>query len=51
MLEARTVERHAGAYKKDEKFINGMPEYHVEIKEHIPVKGHLIPFQTNNGQK
>ncbi|XP_041659129.1 glycogen debranching enzyme isoform X1 [Cheilinus undulatus] len=38
VLEARTVERHAGSYKKDEKYINGMPEYNVEIKEHIPLE-------------
>lgn len=37
MLEARTVERHAGSYKEDNNFINGMPEYTVEIKEHIAV--------------
>lgn len=37
VLEARTVERHAGSYKKDGKYINGMPEYTVEIKEHISV--------------
>lgn len=37
VLEARTVERHAGSYKKDDKYINGLPEYSVEIKEHIPV--------------
>lgn len=37
VLEARTVERHAGSYKKDDKYINGMPEYSVEIKEHLPV--------------
>uniref|UniRef100_H3DLB9 Glycogen debranching enzyme n=1 Tax=Tetraodon nigroviridis TaxID=99883 RepID=H3DLB9_TETNG len=42
VLEARTVERHAGAYKKDEKFINGMPEYHVEIKEHIPLEDSTV---------
>uniref|UniRef100_A0A3B3CD67 Glycogen debranching enzyme n=1 Tax=Oryzias melastigma TaxID=30732 RepID=A0A3B3CD67_ORYME len=36
ILEARTVERNAGNYKKDEKYINGMLEYTVEIKEHIP---------------
>ncbi|XP_029380341.1 glycogen debranching enzyme-like isoform X2 [Echeneis naucrates] len=35
VLEARTVERHAGSYKKDNNYINGMPEYSVEIKEHI----------------
>lgn len=37
VLEARTVERHAGSYKKDDGYINGMPEYTVEIKEHISV--------------
>lgn len=37
VLEARTVERHAGSYMKDDNYINGMPEYTVEIKEHIPV--------------
>ncbi|KAF7223093.1 glycogen debranching enzyme isoform X2 [Nothobranchius furzeri] len=38
VLEARTVERDAGSYKRDEKFINGMPEYTVEIKEHIKLE-------------
>lgn len=38
ILEARTVERNAGTYKEDAKYINGMLEYTVEIKEHIPVK-------------
>lgn len=37
ILEARTVERNAGSYTQDDKYINGMPEYTVEIKEHIPV--------------
>lgn len=41
MLEARTVERQAGSYQKDEKSINGMPGYTVEIKEHIQVTGNL----------
>lgn len=41
MLEARTVERQAGTYRKDERSINGMPEYTVEIKEHIQVRGNL----------
>ncbi|XP_035027482.1 glycogen debranching enzyme isoform X3 [Hippoglossus stenolepis] len=38
VLEARTVERHAGSYKMDDSYINGMPEYTVEIKEHIPLE-------------
>lgn len=37
VLEARTVERTSGSYKKDDNYINGLPEYTVEIKEHIPV--------------
>uniref|UniRef100_A0A3P9IX22 Glycogen debranching enzyme n=1 Tax=Oryzias latipes TaxID=8090 RepID=A0A3P9IX22_ORYLA len=37
ILEARTVERNAGTYKEDAKYINGMLEYTVEIKEHIPI--------------
>lgn len=37
VLEARTLERHAGNYEKDNSYINGMPEYTVEIKEHISV--------------
>uniref|UniRef100_A0A4W6G5N0 Glycogen debranching enzyme n=1 Tax=Lates calcarifer TaxID=8187 RepID=A0A4W6G5N0_LATCA len=38
VLEARTVERSAGKYKKDDNYINGMPEYTVEIKEHISLE-------------
>lgn len=44
VLEARTVERHAGSYKKDDNYINGMPEYTVEIKEHISVNIAMIIF-------
>ncbi|KAJ8012292.1 hypothetical protein DPEC_G00067150 [Dallia pectoralis] len=38
VLEARVIDRHAGTYKKCKKYINGMPEYTVEIKEHIQLK-------------
>ncbi|KAB5550573.1 hypothetical protein PHYPO_G00055230 [Pangasianodon hypophthalmus] len=38
VLEARTVETQAGFYEKDEKSINGLPEFTVEIKEHIQLK-------------
>ncbi|XP_021468712.2 glycogen debranching enzyme isoform X2 [Oncorhynchus mykiss] len=38
VLEARVIDRQAGTYKKCEKYINGMPEYTVEIKEHIQLK-------------
>uniref|UniRef100_A0A3P8XNX5 Glycogen debranching enzyme n=1 Tax=Esox lucius TaxID=8010 RepID=A0A3P8XNX5_ESOLU len=38
VLEARVIDRHAGTYRKCEKYINGMPEYTVEIKEHIQLR-------------
>lgn len=47
MLEARTVDRHAGSYKKDDDYINGMPEYTVEIREHIPVQTALSNIHFN----
>lgn len=47
VLEARTVERHVGSYKKDDNYINGMPEYTVELKDHIPVNVVII-FILNN---
>ncbi|KAF0047471.1 hypothetical protein F2P81_001104 [Scophthalmus maximus] len=47
VLEARTVERHAGSYKKDEAYINGMSEYTVEIKEHIPDQ--FGPHRSDDG--
>lgn len=37
ILEARTVERSAESYVKDETFINGLSNYTVEIREHIQV--------------
>lgn len=51
ILEARTVERHAGTYKKDDNYINGLPEYTVEIKEHIPVNTSMIVSILNMSQK
>ncbi|KAJ8409510.1 hypothetical protein AAFF_G00229110 [Aldrovandia affinis] len=47
VLEAQTVERHAGSYEKDEKSINGMPEYTVEITEHIQLKDSRIVKQAD----
>ncbi|XP_035993698.1 glycogen debranching enzyme isoform X1 [Fundulus heteroclitus] len=38
VLEARTVERESRSYQKDEEYINGMLEYTVEIKRHIPIE-------------
>ncbi|XP_037642883.1 glycogen debranching enzyme isoform X1 [Sebastes umbrosus] len=46
VLEARTVERPAGSYKKDDKHINGMPEYTVEIKEHISLQESTVVKQA-----
>ncbi|XP_056148989.1 glycogen debranching enzyme-like isoform X2 [Lampris incognitus] len=46
VLEARTVERHGVNYTKDEKYINGMPEYTVEIKEHIPLQESTVVEQA-----
>uniref|UniRef100_A0A8C9WDA4 Glycogen debranching enzyme n=1 Tax=Scleropages formosus TaxID=113540 RepID=A0A8C9WDA4_SCLFO len=46
VLEARTVERPAGRYKKNEKSINGLPEYTVEIKEHIQLNESKIVKQA-----
>lgn len=37
ILEACTVDRNAESYVKYERFINGMPNYMVEIREHIQV--------------
>lgn len=51
VLEARTVERQAGSYKKDERSINGMPEYTVEIKEHIQVTWVLWDHSNYNHSK
>ncbi|XP_030630081.1 glycogen debranching enzyme isoform X2 [Chanos chanos] len=46
VFEARTVERHTGSYRKDEKNINGLPEYTVEIREHIQLKDSKVVKQA-----
>uniref|UniRef100_A0A673H322 Glycogen debranching enzyme n=1 Tax=Sinocyclocheilus rhinocerous TaxID=307959 RepID=A0A673H322_9TELE len=46
VLEVRTVERQADSYKKDERSINGMPGYTVEIKEHIQLKDSKVVRQA-----
>ncbi|XP_076018251.1 glycogen debranching enzyme [Genypterus blacodes] len=46
VLEARTVKRTAGSYKKDDDYINGLPEYTVEIKEHIPLQESTVVKQA-----
>lgn len=45
ILEAHTVERKAESYVKDERYINGMPNYTVEIREHIQLKDSEIVKQ------
>ncbi|XP_063796122.1 glycogen debranching enzyme isoform X2 [Pseudophryne corroboree] len=46
ILEARTVEWKTEPYKKDEHFINGLPQYTVEIREHIQLKDSKIVRQA-----
>ncbi|XP_075038622.1 glycogen debranching enzyme isoform X1 [Mixophyes fleayi] len=46
ILEARTVERSAEPYKKDKNSINGLPQYTVEIREHIQLKDSKIVRQA-----
>ncbi|XP_055084309.1 glycogen debranching enzyme isoform X1 [Periophthalmus magnuspinnatus] len=46
VLEARTVERKAESYVKDGKFINGLPQYTVEIKEHISLEESTVVKQA-----
>ncbi|XP_037537913.1 glycogen debranching enzyme [Nematolebias whitei] len=42
VLEARTVQRDAGSYKRDDNYINGMSEYTVELKEHIKIEESMV---------
>ncbi|CAN9502909.1 unnamed protein product [Ophioblennius macclurei] len=51
VLEARMVERIAGSYEKDKNFINGMPEYTVEIKEHIPLEESTLAKKSDVNSK
>ncbi|KAK6484196.1 glycogen debranching enzyme-like isoform X1 [Huso huso] len=46
VLEARTVERAAVPYRKDEESINGLPEGTVEITEHIKLKDSKVVKQA-----
>ncbi|KAL6489111.1 hypothetical protein MHYP_G00028520 [Metynnis hypsauchen] len=53
ILEARTVERDAESYVKHEECINGMPEYTVELWEHLQLQDSKIVKQgeaTTNGR-
>ncbi|KAG8132646.1 hypothetical protein E2320_010492 [Naja naja] len=51
VLEARTVERSADPYKKDDHTINGLPEYTVELREHIQLKESKIIKQASIATK
>ncbi|KAI5624143.1 glycogen debranching enzyme isoform X2, partial [Silurus asotus] len=55
ILEARTVQKDTVAYVKDEKCINGMPEYTVELMEHLQLKDSRVvklgDTTTNNGNE
>uniref|UniRef100_A0A8B9S668 Glycogen debranching enzyme n=1 Tax=Apteryx owenii TaxID=8824 RepID=A0A8B9S668_APTOW len=51
VLEARTIERNAGPYKKDEHFINGLPNFTVELREHIQVINSKIIKQAGTAMK
>ncbi|KAM4640780.1 glycogen debranching enzyme isoform 2-T4 [Discoglossus pictus] len=46
ILEARTVERKAAPYVQDKAFINGLPEYTVDIREHIQLSDSKIVRQA-----
>ncbi|TSL82510.1 Glycogen debranching enzyme [Bagarius yarrelli] len=47
ILEARTVERESGPYVKDEKYINGMPEYTVELKKQLQLEDSQVARKGN----
>ncbi|XP_041924454.1 glycogen debranching enzyme isoform X2 [Alosa sapidissima] len=47
VLEARTMPRSAEPYAKDGKSINGLPNYTVEITEHIQLKESKIVRQAD----
>ncbi|XP_039208206.1 glycogen debranching enzyme isoform X2 [Crotalus tigris] len=51
VLEARTVERNADPYKKDDHTINGLPDYTVELREHIQLTESKIIKQASVATK
>uniref|UniRef100_A0A8B9DIB7 Glycogen debranching enzyme n=1 Tax=Anser cygnoides TaxID=8845 RepID=A0A8B9DIB7_ANSCY len=51
VLEARTIERNTNPYKKDERFINGLPNFTVELREHIQIKDSKIIKQAGTAIK
>ncbi|KAF4805468.1 hypothetical protein TURU_000863 [Turdus rufiventris] len=51
VLEARTIERSASPYKKDQHFINGLPNFTMELREHIQIKDSKIIKQAGTAIK
>ncbi|XP_040216109.1 glycogen debranching enzyme isoform X1 [Rana temporaria] len=51
ILEARTVEQKCEPYKQDANTINGLPQYTVDIKEHIQLKDSKIVRQAGVATK
>ncbi|OXB66174.1 hypothetical protein ASZ78_012973 [Callipepla squamata] len=51
VFEARTIERSTSPYKKDERFINGLPNFTVELREHIQIKESKIIKQAGTAIK
>ncbi|XP_076827095.1 glycogen debranching enzyme-like isoform X2 [Brachyhypopomus gauderio] len=47
ILEARTVKTAASPYVKDERNINGLPDYTVELREHLELKDSNVVKQGN----
>ena len=37
ILEGRCVHKPCGEFKKDPSFINGLSDYHLQLREHIKV--------------
>ena len=37
ILEGKSVHKPSGEFKKDKTFINGLPDYQLQIREHIKV--------------
>ncbi|XP_063282212.1 glycogen debranching enzyme [Pelobates fuscus] len=51
ILEARTVDRKAEPYAQDLEFINGLPQYTVEIRENIQLSDSKIVRQAGIATK
>ena len=47
ILQGRLREAKGFKYVKDDKFINGLPEYYLELKTHIPVEQSDMVVITN----